>query len=90
MIPNSEGVWCWKRRDDGREFDLPVYNVGAPLGELWLRVYYLGAYYNVEDFIKGGSWIAKVNHNPDGPITKQHAGWVHPLDLEMISDTVTT
>lgn len=77
MIPKSEGIWRWKRKDDGREFDLPVYNVVNDC----LRVYFLGGYYDVEDFQKGGEWIAKVNHNPDGSITKQLPGWVHPKDL---------
>ena len=76
MIPNSEGVWRWIRKDDGREFDLPVYEVVRGC----MRVYYLGSYYDVEDFEKGGKWIAKVNHNPDGPITKQLPYWVHPDD----------
>ena len=79
MIPKSIGVWRWKRKDDGREFDLPVYNV-IP-GEVFLRVYFLGAYYDVEDFDKSGEWIAKVNHNPDGAITNQIGGWVHPDDV---------
>ena len=78
MIPRSIGVWRWKRTDDGRAFDLPVYNV-IP-GEQFLRVYFLGSYYDVEDFQKGGEWIAKVSHNPDGPITRQLPGWVHPED----------
>jgi len=81
MIPNSEGVWRWKRKDDGREFDLPVYNVGAPLGELYFRVYFLGSYYDVDREMTGGEWIAKVSHNPDGSITKQVHGWVHPKDF---------
>lgn len=81
MTPTSEGVWRWKRKDDSREFDLPVYDVlhGGKL----LRVYYLGAYYDVEDFNKGGEWIAKVNHDPNGPITKQIRGWIHPEDFEL-------
>ena len=83
MIPKSEGVWRWKRTDDGREFDLPVYNVGAPTCELYLRVYFLGGYYDIEDFQKGGEWIAKVSHNPDSAITKQLPGWIHPADRQV-------
>jgi hypothetical protein len=80
MIPRHEGVWRWKRNDDEREFDLPVYNVSAPLGEMYLRIFFLGAYYDIKE-MTGGEWIAKVSHNPDGHITTQHRGWIHPLDF---------
>jgi hypothetical protein len=80
MEPKSEGVWRWKRKDDSREFDLPVYNVGLPVAEFLLRIYFLGSYYDVEDFRRGGEWIAKVSHDPSGYITEQIAGWVHPDD----------
>jgi hypothetical protein len=79
-MPTSEGIWWWIRKDDKREFDLPVYNVGDPLNDLYLRVYFLGSYYDIDDFING-TWLAKVNHNPDGAITKQLRGWVHPDDV---------
>jgi hypothetical protein len=79
MIPRSEGVWQWKRKDDGREFDLPVHNVGAYEGEFLLRIYFLGSYYDVEDFA-GGTWVAKVSHNPHSMITRQIRGWIHPDD----------
>jgi hypothetical protein len=78
MIPEHEGVWRWKRKDDGREFDLPVYNVIPE--DNYLRVYFLGAYYDVANFNKSGEWIAKVSHNPNGHITRQLRGWVHPDD----------
>lgn len=81
MIPTSEGVWRWRRKDDGREWELPIYNVGAPLQELWLRVYFLGSYYDIEELTTGGEFIAKVDHDPDGYITPQHRGWIHPLDF---------
>jgi hypothetical protein len=81
MIPKSIGVWRWKRKDDGREFDLPVYDVYISTGlDQYLRVYFLGAYYDIEDFEKGGEWIAKVSHDPNSRITKQIRGWVHPDD----------
>ncbi|MGH7250178.1 MAG: hypothetical protein ACREGC_04325, partial [Minisyncoccia bacterium] len=76
--PTSEGIWKWKRKDDSREFDLPVYNVGD--AELYFRIYFLGAYYDIDDFFNG-EWIAKVSHNPDGSITRQIKGWVHPDDF---------
>lgn len=85
MLPTSEGVWRWKRKDDGREFDLPVYNVGEPLGEFYLKILFLKVYYDIDDFL-GGNWVAKVNHNPNGYITKQIPGWVHPEDaLEKVT-----
>lgn len=82
MIPKSEGVWQWYRYDDGREFDLPVHNVGGleDDAEFLLRVYFLGAYYDVEDFNRGGEWVAKVSHDPNSMITKQIRGWIHPDD----------
>jgi hypothetical protein len=78
MKATSEGVWRWRRRSDGREFDLPVYNV---VGSCF-SVYFLGSYYDVDREMKGGKWIAKVNHNPGGPITKQIRGWIHPEDFK--------
>lgn len=82
MIPTSEGIWRWKRKDDGREFDLPIYNVGD--GELYFRIYFLGAYYDIDNFLSG-SWIAKVSHNPNGSITRQIRGWVHPDDFKELA-----
>lgn len=86
MTPTSEGVWLWRRKDDQREFHLPIYNVGAPLGELTLRVYFLGNYYDVEELTSGGSFIAKSSHNPNGAITPQRKGWVHPNDFNGTDD----
>lgn len=80
MLPTSEGVWRWKRKDDGREFDLPVYNVGADCGEFHLKIRYLGSNYDIDDFL-AGEWLAKTSHNPDGYITRQIKGWVHPDDF---------
>jgi len=80
MTPTSEGVWLWRRKDDGREFFLPIYNVGAPLNEHWLRVSFRGSYYEVKELMAGGDFLAKTSHNPDSSITRQHKGWVHPLD----------
>ena len=77
MLPTSEGIWRWKRKDDGREFDLPVYNVGD--GDLYFRIKFLNRWHDIDDLLKG-AWVAKVNHNPDGYITKQIRGWVHPED----------
>ena len=85
MIPRSEGVWHWRRKDDGREFDLPIHNVGAPDGEFLLRIYFLGAYYDIEDFGPGGEWLAKVSHNPNSYITKQIPGWIHPDDWKAVT-----
>lgn len=82
VLPTSEGIWRWRRKDDGREFDLPVYNVAREIKELYFRVYFLGGYYDIEDFTTSGQWIAKVSHNPDGFITKQISGWIHPEDFQ--------
>jgi hypothetical protein len=76
MIPRSDGVWRWKRKDDDREFDLPVFNV---VNECF-SVYFLGSYYDVDREMTGGEWIAKVSHNPYSVITKQIRGWIHPDD----------
>lgn len=81
MKVTGQGVWRWKRAVDGREFDLPVFNVGAQLNDVWLRVFYLGGYYDVEGEMEGGEFIAKVSDNPNDPITEQHPHWVHPLDF---------
>jgi len=81
MKVTSEGVWRWKRATDGREFDLPVFNVAAPLNEVWFRVFFLGGYYDVEGEMEGGEFIEKVSDNPHEPITEQHPYWVHPLDF---------
>jgi hypothetical protein len=80
VLPTSEGVWRWKRNDDGREFDLPVYNVGRPMGEWYLKVLFLKVYHDLDVFLDG-RWIAKVSHDPDSYVTKQIAGWVHPDDV---------
>lgn len=80
MLPTSEGVWRWKRKDDGREFDLPVYNCGEEHGcSLYPRIKWLGAFMDIDDFIHG-TWVAHVSHNPDSHITKQIRGWIHPDD----------
>lgn len=79
MIPQSEGVWRWKRKDDGREFDLPIFDVGAG-AQLSLRVYFLGGYYDIDE-MTGGEFTVLVDRNPNGRITKQIRGWVHPLDF---------
>lgn len=91
MKVTGEGIWRWKRTSDGREFDLPVVNVAASLGgsepatedigNVWLRVFYLGGYYDVDGEMDGGEFIAKVSDNPHGDITEQHPYWVHPLDF---------
>lgn len=77
MTPTSEGVWRWRRKDDKREFDLPVYNIG----EWGLKISFLGVFYDIKDFARG-EWIAKTSHNPDSNITKQIRGWIHPDDFK--------
>ncbi len=80
MLPTSEGVWRWKRKDDGREFDLPVHNVGQDFGiSLYLRILWIDAHMDIDDFING-EWLAKVSHDPNSRITKQIRGWIHPDD----------
>ena len=80
MIPTSEGVWRWKRKDDEREFDLPVYNRGADFGiSFHLRILWLGQQMDIDDF-SYGTWVAKVSHNPESMVTKQIPGWIHPDD----------
>jgi len=80
VIPTSQGVWRWKRMDDGREFDLPIYNLGEAHGvSLYLRILWLGSHMDIDDFY-GGEWVAHVSHNPNGHITRQIRGWIHPDD----------
>lgn len=55
MKPDSEGVWEWYD-DDGTKRLVSVFNVGRPLGELYLRVAWWGGYYNVDD-----------EHDPEHP-----------------------
>ena len=81
MNPTSEGVWRWKRKDDGREFDLPLYNVGEAHGvSLLLRILWMGSHMDLEDY-SHGEWLSKVSHNPNSRITQQIRGWVHPDDF---------
>lgn len=83
MSPTSEGVWRWKRKDDGREFDLPVYNKGEDEGvSVALRILWLKTFMDLEEFAHG-EWVAKVSHNPDGHITQQIRGWIHPEDWDV-------
>lgn len=84
MIPTSEGIWRWKRTDDGREFDLPVYNLGESRGvSLYLCIKWMGKYMEIDDF-NAGEWIAKVSHNTGSHITKQIRGWIHPGDCDFV------
>jgi hypothetical protein len=81
MLPNTKGVWRWRRTEDGREWDLPVFNVLEGCDENpYLRVYFLGSYYDADEMIKNGEWLCKVHNDPNGPITEQINPWVHPLD----------
>lgn len=50
MKPNKEGVYSWLD-DDGVVQNVHVLNVNSNfIGEKqWLRVYYMGGYYNVHD-----------------------------------------
>jgi hypothetical protein len=80
VIPTSEGVWRWKRKDDGREFDLPVYDLGPAHGvSLYPQILWMGTHMDIDAFLHG-TWVAKVSHNPDSRITKQIRGWIHPED----------
>lgn len=81
MLPTSEGVWRWKRKDDGREFDLPVYHTRFDNEDAYLRIRFLNVHYDIDDFLHG-TWLAKTSHNPDSHITKQIAGWIHPDDYK--------
>jgi hypothetical protein len=82
MLPNSEGVWRWKRNDDGREFDLPVYNRGTEFGvSQHLNILWLKTWMDLKDFIHG-KWIAHVSHNPENRVTQQIQGWIHPEDWD--------
>ena len=51
MKPDKEGLWEWID-DDGKTQIVNVINVAKELNDVWLRVYYLGGYYNVYD-----NWI---------------------------------
>ena len=51
MKPDKEGLWEWID-DDGKVQIVNVINVAKELNDVWLRVYYLGGYYNVYD-----NWI---------------------------------
>lgn len=83
MVPNTNGVWKW-RRNDGKTWDLPVFNVGVA-GTKWFRTYFLGGYYDVEDLSKNGHWMYRINANPYGPVTEQISGWVHPSEKHTIA-----
>ena len=47
-IPDREGVWEWYD-ETGRLLHVSVCDVGVKGVFVWLRVYYLGGYYNIED-----------------------------------------
>lgn len=48
MKPNKEGIWEWYD-ETGKKQLVSVINVGKEVDNCWLRVYYLGGYYNVHD-----------------------------------------
>ncbi len=47
MKPDKAGIWEWFK-EDGTKVLVEVCNVGA-WGKPWLRVYWWGGYYNVND-----------------------------------------
>ena len=48
MKPNREGMWEWYD-ENGIKTIVPVIDCGNPIDTVWLRVYHLGGYYNVND-----------------------------------------
>lgn len=48
MKPDKEGMWEWFS-ESGEKQVVPVLNVSKELGEVYLRVYFRGGYYNVHD-----------------------------------------
>ncbi len=48
MKPDKEGIWEWFE-EDGTKRLMYVCNVGGPLPEHYLRVYWWGGYYNISD-----------------------------------------
>lgn len=48
MKPDKEGIWEWFE-EDGTKRLVAVCNVSKPLKEIYLRVYWWGGYYNVND-----------------------------------------
>ena len=48
MKPDKEGIWEWFEEDGTRRL-VAVCNVASPLDEVYLRVYWWGGYYNVND-----------------------------------------
>lgn len=61
MKPDREGIWEWFE-EDGTKRHVVVYNVGKLLGTLYLRVYWWGGYYNVNDEPEdpGYEWASKA------------------------------
>ena len=53
--PDKTGVWEWFE-EDGTKRLVHVCDVGIPIGQQWLRVYWWGGYYNVND-----------EHDPEHP-----------------------
>lgn len=60
MKPDKEGIWEWFE-EDGTKRLVAVCNVSKPLKEVFLRVYWWGGYYNVND-----------EHDPEAPQYDHH------------------
>jgi len=60
MKPNREGIWEWFE-DDGTKRLVHVCDVGKKVGMSYLRVYWWGGYYNVND-----------RHDPEHPEYDHH------------------
>lgn len=60
MKPNEPGIWEWFD-EDGTKRLVEVVNVCSQVEDQWLRVYWWGGYYNVNDEAMG---------TPDEPFMK--------------------
>lgn len=80
MKPNKEGLWEWFD-ESGKMQIVNVINVGKELDTLWLRVYYLGVYYNVHD-----EWVGTEDEdfgNAEWPDRwGNYLGVLHSIPLE--------
>jgi hypothetical protein len=79
MKPNREGIWEWID-EDGQKRLVVVYNALKTVGRQFLRVYWWGGYYNVDDPSewpeRWGKYIGQDGSVPDkdlylGPTPEQ-------------------
>ncbi len=60
MKPDKEGIWEWFE-EDGTKRLVDVCNVASKSNDVYLRVYWWGGYYNVND-----------EHDPEAPQYDHH------------------